>query len=57
MTETTIDSRPDLTDAVDEQLAAQLVARASSQGVSLIGEGGLLQKLTKMVLESASRAR
>jgi hypothetical protein len=57
VTETTIDSRPDLTDAVDEQLAAQLVARASSQGVSLIGEGGLLQKLTKMVLESASRAR
>jgi putative transposase len=38
---------------VDEQLAAQLVAQARSQGLNLVGEGGLLGKLTKMVLESA----
>lgn len=53
MTDTTTDSRPETTEAVDEQLAAQLVARASSQGVSLIGEGGLLGRLTKLVLEGA----
>jgi len=41
------------TDAVNEQLAAQLVAEARSQGLSLVGEGGLLGELTKMVLESA----
>jgi putative transposase len=40
-------------DVVDEQLAAQLVAQARSQGLNLVGEGGLLQKLTKLVLESA----
>ncbi len=49
MADTTADSRP----AVDEQLAAQLVAQARSQGVNLVGEGGLLQKLTKLVLENA----
>jgi putative transposase len=38
---------------VDEQLAAQLVQQARSQGLNLVGEGGLLGKLTKMVLESA----
>jgi putative transposase len=40
-------------DAVDEQLAAQLVQQASSQGVSLIGPDGLLQRVTKLVLENA----
>jgi putative transposase len=40
-------------DVVDEQLAAQLVAQARSQGLNLVGEGGLLGKLTKMVLENA----
>jgi putative transposase len=50
----TTDSNPEMTsDMVDEQLAAQLVAQARSQGLNLVGEGGLLQKLTKMVLESA----
>jgi putative transposase len=39
-------------DAVDEQLAAQLVPQARSQGVRLVGEGGLLQKSTKLVLEN-----
>jgi putative transposase len=38
---------------VDEQLVSELVARASAGGVSLTGEGGLLQQLTKRVLESS----
>jgi putative transposase len=41
------------TDAVDEQLAAQLVAQARSQGISLVGPDGLLQRMTKLVLEGA----
>ena len=41
-------------DAVtDEQLVAMLVERARSEGLQLTGEGGLLQQLTKRVLESA----
>ena len=41
-------------DAVsDEQLIAMLVDRARSDGLQLTGEGGLLQQLTKRVLESA----
>lgn len=40
-------------DAVDEQLAARLVERARSQGISLVGPDGLLQRVTKVVLESA----
>jgi len=38
---------------VDEQLVSELVARASAEGVSLTGEGGLLAQLTKRVLESS----
>jgi putative transposase len=38
-------------DAVDDQLAAQLVAQARSQGISLVGPDGLLQQVTKLVLE------
>src|SRR5262252_3504685 len=37
----------------DEQLIAMLVDRARSDGLQLTGEGGLLQHLTKRVLESA----
>ncbi|GAB3939181.1 IS256 family transposase [Micromonospora vulcania] len=41
-------------DAVtDEQLIAMLVDRARGEGLKLTGEGGLLQQLTKRVLESA----
>ena len=40
-------------DAVDEQLAARLVAQARSRGISLVGPDGLLQQLTKLVLEGA----
>jgi transposase-like protein len=39
--------------ASDEQLIAMLVDRARSEGLQLTGQGGLLQMLTKRVLESA----
>ncbi|MCQ9178466.1 IS256 family transposase, partial [Streptomyces sp. IBSBF 2953] len=35
------------------QLIAMLVDRARNEGLQLTGEGGLLQQLTKRVLESA----
>ncbi len=38
---------------MDEQLAARLVAQARSRGISLVGPNGLLQQLTKLVLEGA----
>ncbi|WP_376766621.1 IS256 family transposase [Thermomonospora cellulosilytica] len=38
---------------VDQDLIGQLVAQARGQGLDLTGEGGLLQQLTKRVLESA----
>ena len=38
---------------VDPALVGQLVAQAREQGLQLSGEGGLLQQLTKIVLESA----
>src|SRR6478672_1608306 len=37
----------------DEKLISMLVDRARSEGLQLTGEGGLLQQLTKRVLESA----
>jgi putative transposase len=40
-------------DAVDAQLIEQLADRARSQGLQLTGEGGLLARLTKTVIESA----
>jgi putative transposase len=43
----------DVLDAVDEQLIRQLADRARAEGVQLTGEGGLLSRLTKTVLESA----
>jgi putative transposase len=43
-------------DAVDEQLAAHLVAQARTQGISLVGPDGLLQRMTKLVLEAPWRA-
>jgi len=39
--------------AADDQLIGMLVDRARSEGLQLTGEGGLLQQLTKRVLESA----
>jgi len=42
-----------LADEVDGQLVCDLVDRARADGVKLTGEGGLLSRLTKIVLESA----
>ena len=38
---------------VDQRLVAELLARAAGQGVPVAGEGGLLQQLTKLVLEAS----
>ncbi|MFI6063324.1 IS256 family transposase [Streptomyces sp. NPDC051286] len=40
-------------DALGDQLIGQLVDRARADGIQLTGEGGLLQQLTKRILESA----
>src|SRR5713101_9281583 len=39
--------------AADEQLLRELTERARTGGLQLTGEGGLLGKLTKMVVEGA----
>ena len=44
--------QPELS-AADEQLLRELTERARSGGLKLTGEGGLLGKLTKMVVEGA----
>jgi len=38
---------------VDEQLVRQLAERARADGLKLTGEGGLLARLTKLVVESS----
>jgi transposase-like protein len=43
-------------DAGDEQLLAQLAGRAASKGLSLAGEGGFLQQMTKLVLQAGLEA-
>jgi putative transposase len=40
-------------DGVDDQLVARVVEQARAAGLQLTGEGGLLQQLTKRVLEAA----
>src|SRR5215471_10288388 len=40
-------------DGLDEQLVSQLVDRARAGGLQLTGEGGVLQQLTKRLLEAA----
>jgi putative transposase len=40
-------------DALDEQLVRQLSDRARSEGLKLTGEGGLLTRLTKLVVEAS----
>jgi transposase-like protein len=51
------DARPETAamalDGLDEQLVDQLVNRARAGGLKLTGEGGVLQQLTKRLLESA----
>lgn len=44
-----------LTEA-DRELAVQLVNRARSEGLNLVGENGLLKRLVKLVLEGALEA-
>src|ERR1700757_2245386 len=44
--------QPELS-AADEQLLRELTERARTGGLKLTGEGGLLGKLTKMVVEGA----
>ncbi len=48
--------RRELRRTVDEALAQELVERARSEGVELVGPGGLLTGLTKTVLETALEA-
>ncbi|GCB43745.1 hypothetical protein SNL152K_1030 [Streptomyces sp. NL15-2K] len=43
--------------SVDDQLIDELVGRAQAQGLQLTGEGGLLQQLTKRLLESGPGRR
>jgi putative transposase len=55
-TETTVEQESAAGSAgavTDEQLISMLVDRARGEGLKLTGEGGLLQQLTKRVLESA----
>jgi putative transposase len=40
-------------DGLDEQLVAQLIDRVKTGGLQLTGEGGVLQQLTRRLLESA----
>lgn len=40
-------------ESLDEQLVRQLAARTRAEGLRLTGEGGLLVRLTKVVVESA----
>jgi transposase-like protein len=39
-----------------QQLAQELVEQARAEGVGLVGQGGLLTRLTKSVLETALEA-
>ncbi|MFE0021478.1 IS256 family transposase [Amycolatopsis sp. NPDC059021] len=48
------DSKPEAgLDGLDDQLVERLVDRAKAGGLRLTGEGGVLQQLTKRLLESA----
>ncbi|WP_251016525.1 IS256 family transposase [Streptomyces sp. ISL-99] len=51
--ETAVPTKAASAKAVDDQLIDELVGRAQAEGLQLTGEGGLLQQLTKRLLESA----
>jgi putative transposase len=53
VTVVTMDTSAGPAEASDEQLVRQLVDRARAEGLKLTGEGGLLARLTKVVVESA----
>ncbi|MFJ7201522.1 MULTISPECIES: transposase [unclassified Streptomyces] len=46
-------AEPQPAKGLDDQLMNELVGRAQAEGPHLTGEGGLLQQLTKRLLESA----
>lgn len=50
------DGTPVVWDAADEQLLAQLAGRAAAKGLSLAGEGGFLQQMTRLVLQAGLEA-
>src|SRR5918995_1373010 len=45
-----------IAEALDPALVARLAAQARTQGVQLLGRGGVLQQLTKRFLEAALEA-
>jgi hypothetical protein len=47
---------PMATEMDQQELAQQLLAQAREQGIELVGPGGLLNRLTKNVLETALEA-
>ena len=47
---------PMATDVDQQELAQQLLAQSKEQGIELVGPGGLLNQLTKNVLETALEA-
>ncbi|SDL85212.1 transposase [Arthrobacter sp. ok362] len=47
---------PMATELDQHELAQQLLAQAREQGIELVGRGGLLNRLTKNVLETALEA-
>lgn len=49
-------ARAELADGLDVQIAQELIERARTEGVSLVGEGGLLQQVTRSVLQTALEA-
>jgi putative transposase len=53
VTDVTKSQKPGKLSAADEQLVRELTERAQAEGVQLTGEGGLLGRLTKMVVEGA----
>ena len=44
------------TGGLDVKIAAELLERARTEGVSLVGQGGLLQQVTRAVLQAALEA-
>jgi putative transposase len=53
VTAVTMDMSAESAGSSDDQLLRQLVDRARAEGLKLTGEGGLLGRLTKLVVESA----
>jgi transposase-like protein len=54
--EQTPPERAESADGLDVRIARELVEQARAEGVSLVGEGGLLQQVTRTVLQTALEA-